>query len=194
MMLINELADEQRGVFSKADLQTAFAEPHPSAFVRRVNRLEQLGTLRRFTRGCYVIPDFHLPTLSRRMVPDSYVSFEWCLARALVIGPRPTHRLVAVRTGKARSYSGLGSDLQYVSVSKHLFFGFDVGTDGVRYADPEKATLDALYFHLRGRRYSFDIYSDLQIERLNLERLSDYLSKYKNPKFRAFVLDVLGMR
>jgi len=58
-------------VFSKADLQTAFAERHPAAFVRRVNALVENGVLRRFSRGWYVTDGFDLATLSQRLALES---------------------------------------------------------------------------------------------------------------------------
>ncbi len=69
IILIQGLSCPQRGVFSKPDLQTALGEPHPSAFVRRLKRLEEIGVLRRFVRGWYVAQEFHLPTLSQRLAP-----------------------------------------------------------------------------------------------------------------------------
>ena len=70
-------------------------------------------------------------------------------------------------------------------------FGFLVD-DGVRNANAEKAFLDTLYFHLRGRRYPFDIYSDMAVERFDLTRVREYLGRYRNPKFVAFVEGVLA--
>ena len=77
-----------------------------------------------------------------------------------------------------------------MSIAAHLDFGFEV-IDGVRWALPEKAVLDTLYFHLRGRRFTFDIYSDVAYHRLDRGRLEEFLSHYRNPKFGAFVHNVL---
>jgi len=52
---------------------------------------------------------------------------------------------------------------------------------------------DVLYFHLRGRRYSFDIYSDIDLARLKKKRLSDYLTRYRNPKFVSFTTGLLEL-
>jgi hypothetical protein len=190
---IEEAAATQRGVFSKADLQTLLAEPHPSAFARRARALEEHGLLRRFCRGFYVTDTFDLPTLSQRINPDSYVSFGTVLARELLIGPRSARRVVAVKTGKSRTYEGLGYEVVHLHVTPHLFFGY-APTDGVRFADAEKAVLDVLYFHLRGRRYPFDIYSDVDYGRLDRRRLDSYLGRYRNPKFVAFARGLLRMQ
>jgi hypothetical protein len=191
--LIEQLAGEQGGVFSKADLQSALAEPHAAAFVRRVRFLVDNGILRRFCRGWYVSESFDLATLSQRIAPGSYISFGTVLARHLLIGSSPSRQVVAVKTGRSRTYTALGYSIEHVGISPHLFFGYTC-SDGIRYADAEKAVLDALYFHLRGRRYPFDIYSDINLGKLDTRRLCEYLERYRNPKFVAFAESLLEQR
>ena len=53
--------------------------------------------------------------------------------------------------------------------------------------------LDTLYFYLRGRRYPFDIYSDVDTSSLDSEKVLDYLKEYENPKFVAFAKGVIGL-
>jgi predicted transcriptional regulator of viral defense system len=189
---VRELAQVQRGVFSTVDLRVLMAEPHPAAFTRRVRALEEAGVLRRFSRGMYVREDFDLATLSQRLAPDSYVSFGNALARRLVIGTRPERQMLAAKPGRAHSYRGLGYEVVHVQVAPHLDFGYSI-EDGVRWADAEKATLDTLNFHLRGRRYPFDIYSDIDPTRLDRPRLEAYLERYRNPRFVAFARGVLAL-
>ncbi|MBI1380366.1 MAG: hypothetical protein GC161_04685 [Planctomycetaceae bacterium] len=189
---VRALANAQKGVFSKADLQVLLAERHPAAFGRRVRKLEETGVLRRFSRGMYVRDGFDLATLSQRLAPDSYVSFGNALAKRLMIGTRPERQLLAAKAGRAHQYRGLGYEIVHVHVAPHLDFGYQV-EDGVRWADAEKATLDTLYFHLRGRRYPFDIYSDVDVARLDPARLEKYLAQYRNPRFVAFARGVLGL-
>ena len=188
---IESVAGAQRGVFSRADLQTLFAEPHQAAFARRFRVLEANGVLRRFCRGFYVTESFDLPTLSQRIAPDSYVSFGTVLARELLVGARPLRQVVAAKVGKSRVYTGLGYEVVHLQIAPHLVFGH-AASDGVRFADAEKAVLDVLYFHLRGRRYPFDIYSDIDFDKLDRQRLESYLRRYRNPKFVAFARGVLN--
>lgn len=188
--IIQGLEQPQRGVFSKADLQTALAERHPAAFARRIDALLNLGILRRFSRGWYVTEDFDLATLSQRLAPASYISFSTVLARHLIVGPDPKDGIVAVKTGRPRRYALGDSVIEHVSVNDALLFGFET-VDGVRYADAEKACIDTLYFHLRGRRYPFDIYSDMAVDRLDQARVRHYLERYNNPRFVAFAEGVL---
>ena len=188
--LLQPLAAAQRGVFSKADLQTALGEKHTAAFARRIRGLEKIGSLRRFARGWYVTPEFDLATLSQRMAPTSYISFGTVLARELLVGTAPERQVMAAKVGKARSYSGLGFEIVHVGVAAHLDFGHSP-VAGVAYADAEKAVLDVLYFHLRGRRYVFDIYSDIAFDKLDMKRVRAYLKRYRNPRFVAFAKGLL---
>jgi hypothetical protein len=190
---LERLARVQRGVFTKADLSTLLADPHPAGFVRRVTALEEVGVLRRFCRGFYVTESFDLPTLSQRLAPRSYVSFGTVLARELLIGSRPERQLIAAKVGRTRTYVGLGYEIVHLHIAAHLDFGH-AAVDGVQIADAEKAVLDTLYFHLRGRRYTFDVYSDIDFTKLDRRRLKAYLKRYRNPKFVAFASGVLELR
>ena len=188
--LLTSFDAAQGGIYSKADLQSALAEPHPAAFGRRVQSLLKSGVLRRFCRGWYIREDFDLATLSQRLAPDSYISFGTVLARELIIGTNPVRKIMAVKTGRPRRYECDGFVIEHLSAGENLMFGF-TNRQGIRFADPEKAVLDTLYYHLRGRRYSFDVYSDLSLNKLDQIRFHEYLSHYNNPRFIAFVEGLL---
>jgi len=184
--LLTRLDPYQKGVYSKSDLQTAFGEPHPAAFSRRINALLEQDVLNRFCRGWYIRPGFDLATLSQRLAPASYISFGTVLARELIIGTNPVRQIIAVKTGPPRLYTHGGYSIENVSTIPDLKFGF-TNENGICFADAEKAVLDTMYYHLRGRRYPFDIYSDLSLGKLDKERFFGYLSRYNNPKFVSFV-------
>jgi hypothetical protein len=187
---IARLREPQRGVFSAADLQTALAERHRSAMTRRLKGLVERGALQRFIRGWYLTATFDAPTLCARLSPTATLSFDTVLAQAGFIEERPPNQWLTTRVGPTRRYEGAGIVVEQLSIAAHLDFGFEV-IDGVRWALPEKAVLDTLYFHLRGRRFTFDIYSDVAYHRLDRGRLEEFLSHYRNPKFGAFVHNVL---
>lgn len=186
------LAPQQRGVFSSADLRAILPDPNPAAFARRAEALQRSGVLRRFLRGWYVAEEFDLATLSQRLTPESYISFANALSRDLLIGRRPDRQVMAVRVGRNRVYRAFGFEIAHLGLAPHLFFGYET-LDGVQYADAEKAVLDTLYFHLRGQRYVFDPFSDVDPSRLDPGRLRDYLGRYRNPRFVAFARNTLGL-
>ncbi|MEM6672224.1 MAG: type IV toxin-antitoxin system AbiEi family antitoxin domain-containing protein [Planctomycetota bacterium] len=189
---IERLRSSQRGVFSMEDLRTVFAEPHRAALYRRIKRLVAAGVLERFDRGIYVASPFEPRIVSQRLAPESAVSFENVLADALIIGPKPRHRIFAIRSGRSRTVRGADWTIEYRTLDASLRFGETVEA-GIRRTVPEKALLDVLSFHLRGRRALFDIYSDVDLDRLDRERLSDFLEAYANPRFVSFAKDALRL-
>ncbi len=188
--ILNQLAESQRGVFTTADLQAAFAEPNRAAIWRRIDAQQRIGSIQRFCRGFYVTENFDPAVLSQRLDPESVISFETVLARALVIGVDPKNRIRATQLGRPRTYSALGYQIEHFRLTPSLAFGWKV-KDGVKMANTEKAVLDVLYFHLRGVRFAFDIYSDLNLAQVNLSLLREYLPRYRNPKFVAFAKNLL---
>ncbi len=184
--LVTSISVDQRGVFSTDDLRTVLADRHRPSFARRVDRLLDAGVLRRFARGWYIAEEFDLPTLSQRLAPSSCISFGNVLADHLLIGTRPERQVMAVRAGRGRTYKAKGFEIVHLGLAESLFFAIEV-RDGVRYAEPEKAVVDTFYYHLRGQRYVFDPFSDIDVSRLDRRRLERYLGRYRNPKFRSFV-------
>lgn len=190
---VERLRAAQHGVLTLGDLRTALAEPHRAALHRRLDRLIRAGVLRRFSSGFYVAEEFELAVLSQRIAADSAVSFETVLARDLVIGPRPARALSAIRDGRSATFAAHGCRIEYHHLAASLRFGESV-REGIRTTDAEKALLDVLNFHLRGRRALFDVHSDLNFDRLDRGKLRDYLERYRNPRFVAFARDTLGLR
>jgi Transcriptional regulator, AbiEi antitoxin len=190
--LIEELAAEQGGVLSTADLHTALGCAHPATLRGRIRTLEKAGVLRRFCRGWYTTDPFDPERLSQHLVPGSYISFGRILSRELLIGTQSPHQVLCLHTGRSRAFLHLGYEIRFLHVAPHLDFGWHIA-DGRRIADREKAALDTLYFHLRGRRFAFDIYSDIDFSRLDSSRVKDYLQRYRNPKFKTFAKRVMEL-
>jgi hypothetical protein len=92
---------------------------------------------------------------------------------------------MAVKTGETRIYDNGNYRIEQLRLTKSLFFGYKV-VNGVNIAVPEKAVLDTLYFYRMGRKFSFDIYSDVDYSGLNMNTLADYIERYRNPVFRDF--------
>ncbi|MBN2188931.1 MAG: hypothetical protein JW699_05720 [Chitinispirillaceae bacterium] len=184
--LLQKWSTQMGGVYSTSDLANLFNESNPVALNRRIGRLEENGVLKRFIRGCYTTVDFDAEVLSARLCRHSYLSLGTVLAKELIIGSVPARTLYAVTTGRSRLYRSNDFSLQYLGVAPHLFFGFQ-NRSGVNFATPEKAFIDTLYFYQKGRKLSFNIFTDITVERLDQERIAGYLKRYNNPRFIAFV-------
>jgi predicted transcriptional regulator of viral defense system len=190
--LIRKNSADMGGVLTTADLAILLGISEKSLLPRRIRQLEEAGVLRRFAKGFYICESFDLVSLALRMYPDSYLSLESVLAEHLVINPVPFNKITVVqqRSGRSTTITAFGYAIEKLCLKSDSYFGF-TRANGVPKADPEKALLDVFYFYLKGRKTFFDIYSDINLDRLNFEKLKTYLSQYKNPKFRAFVTGVL---
>lgn len=194
-LALQSLVPKHRGVFTISDLSNLFLSKTEVEIQQKLKPFLKEKILNRFCRGIYVAQNFDLEWLSQRICPDSAISFGSALAKEMLIGSIPQKTVYAVKIGKTRIYkSPLGQIVHFgfAAAGKELWFGYEMAKNGIRYADMEKAFLDTLYFYQKGRKFSFNIYSDIQVDRLNPKKLQKYLMKYKNPKFRTFVQGVLN--
>jgi len=188
---VEALTSDLDGVFCISDLRNLLNTKREVELHRRIRRLQSRGVLRRFCRSIYVTQEFSLEALSCRINPDSYITCGSVLSLNLLIGSIPSRTVTAAKPGRNRQYlSGFGNVVQ-LSIARHLLFGVEFA-GGIRRANSEKAFLDTLYFHQKGHKFSFDIYSDINLEFLDMARVREYLARYRNPKFVRFVENVLG--
>jgi len=182
---IKKFSAEMSGVFSLSDLRNLLQAGNRGVLYRSLRNLETAGIVSRFCRGFYVTSEFDKSALSQRLCPDSYISFGNALARKLLIGSVPRYRLRAVKPGPKRIYTSGEYRIEHLSLQRDLVFGFEV-VNGVRWACPEKAVLDTLYFYRQGVRFSFDVYTDVDYTQLDTELVRKYLLVYKSPVFVDF--------
>lgn len=188
---LEKFSNELSGVFTTADLANLAGSSNKVEANRFIKKLINEGYLRQYIRGVYVAEEFSPEVLCAKIYPDSYISFGNVLAKNLVIGSIPAKSIKAVRVGRNRKFSGLNLNISYLGISPVLNFGFIADNKGVRFATPEKAFLDMLYFYMRGEKYSFNIFQDINLERLDLKLIKKYLKNYKNQKFIKFVNNYL---
>ena len=188
---------KQHGVFTLHDLGNLLSASNSIQLNQKLKPFLKAGFLQRFCRGFYVAREFDFAWLSRRMCPQSAISFGNVLAKEMVIGSVPQKTVYAVKIGKSRTYRSLLGQVVHLGFSNpeegsNMWFGYDHYENGVCYADKEKAFLDTLYFYQSGQKFSFNVYSDIHLDRLNRKKIMKYLGRYKNPKFRKFVTGVLN--
>lgn len=194
---LQALIPKHHGVFSLIELRALFLARSSVGLQRQLKPFLQAKILNRFCRGFYVAQNFDLEWLSQRLCSGSAISMGTILAKELVIGSIPQKTVYAVKKGKSRIYkSPLGQVVHFGFANakdvKRLWVGYTLGSDGIRRADKEKAFLDTLYFYQLGNRFSFNIYSDIQVARLDHLKLNEYLTHYENPKFITFVEGVIN--
>ena len=189
--LLKASKKSMRGVFDDSDLSNLFSDLHKNQLYRRIKSLTENGYLMRFCRGLYVAEEFDLEVVSQKLSETSYISFGSVLAEHLAIGSIPEFQIEAVKSGKTRTYSFDKYKIKQYGTKTSLDFGV-TRVDGVRKADLERAILDCLYFHLHGTKFYFDIYSDINWDKVDKKKLMTYLSSnYKNEKFISFVKGII---
>ena len=189
--IISKLSPSLEGVFTLEDIRSALGTHSDVAFYRDLKGLIRANIIRRFSREIYVTENFNLNMASQKLCSESYISFGNVLAKENIIGTVPDSHITAVKVGKKRIYQSSSETIIHLGISEHLYFGFEI-ENGIQFANPEKAFLDTLYFYQKGYKFYFDVYSDINVRKLNILLIKDYLIRYKNPKFIAFVNEYLA--
>jgi hypothetical protein len=191
--LIENIASQQRGIFTINDLKKFFETYDSSHLSRKIKPLIEAKFLFKFMRGIYVTKDFNINFLSKRLYPNSVISLATVLADELIIGSVPDKTVYALKLGASKTIKSPLGNLYYFGLSdiKLLTLGVYF-KKGLSYADREKAFIDTLYFYQSGHSFYFNIYSDLNLDILDKNKIMQYLTNYRNPKFVSFVKGVLN--
>jgi hypothetical protein len=184
--LIQKTAPQMGGVFSINDLRNLFNQTNDVLLHREIINLEKEQILRRFRQGFYITTPFNPELLACRVYPHAYVSCGTVLAQHLIIGSIPSRTVYAVKNGRNKLFEIPEMRILYFGMKPELMFDIRV-EQGIRYASVEKAFIDTLYFHQKGARFSFDIFSDINLMMINREKVEHLLSHYKNSRFISFV-------
>jgi hypothetical protein len=170
-------AEELDGVFTLPDLKVALNQSSEVTLYRRLRELTSSGALIKIKRGIYSTPTASLSTISSRIEPQSYISTGTILSSRAIIGSIPARRVQAVKVGRPRTFTCELGTIEYLSIQPKLFMGYTEDA-GIKRATAEKAFLDACYFHYKGKRFSFDIETDINREALDMALIDAYLKNY----------------
>ena len=181
---VQKWADELDGVFTIADLKVALNENAEATLYRVLGELAREGVLIKVKRGMYATPEASLTTISSRIAPDSYISTGTVLARTATIGSIPARRVQAVKIGRPRLYRSELGVIEHLSISPRFYFGF-TSVEGQLVASREKAFLDVCYYTFKGKSFSFDPGSDVNLGDLDFDVIAQYLELYDN-RFVSF--------
>jgi len=180
-----KLGESVGGVFSLMELSSVFNESSKISLHSIINRFIKAGILKRYCREIYTLENFDFGVLSTKVRQNSYISLGSALAMHRLIGTESPFQVFCIVEFKAAYYKGV-PNISYYKQAKELCFGFKPNEKGVLIAEPEKAVLDTLYFYLHGKKFYFNIFSDINYNRLNKNKFFAYLEPYGNPKFKAF--------
>lgn len=163
----------------------------PNAMKVQVSRWQKQGKLVQLRRGVYLLspayrktPIFE-PSLATILQYPSYVSLEKALEYHDLI-PESVPVWTSITTKRpVRLETAMGTfDYRHVQIS--LFWGYHSLTLHQQtgfIADPEKALLDFFYFSQA--EISLEYLEELRlqnVEKINLQRLSEYAQRFKKPK------------
>ena len=185
---INRLGPLSGGIFSYADLFSLIGASSPLQNKRVIKRLIKEKIIFKIKRGFYTTKNPDLWILACRMKKEAVISMDSVLAKNGLIGTIPEQSVSAVIPGGRREIieTPFGS-IRYFSIKKELLFGFLPFPQGIRAADNEKAYLDLLYFYTKGARFVIDPLQEVNLRKLDRQKIKLYLKRYKNPKFVRFV-------
>lgn len=126
-----------------------------------------------------------------KLVPDSYVSLGTALAEWGLSSQNPIATTCVTPT-RGRKIKSPSIDLLYRKISPDLFWGFaekKARYGNYKIAEPEKALLDWIYFHLKdGLPVQLD---EIQFDKLSRARLVAYAKKYPSTVIQTLFLPLL---
>lgn len=185
---IQKIGPTLGGVFSYGDLFNLIGGGSAQKNQRTIKRLIREGALFKIRRGLYAAKNPDLWVLGCRIKENAYVSMDSVLSKNLLIGTVPERSVSLVYRGLGRrtveTPFGL---LRFFSIKEDLIFGTRKLPNGVTAADNEKAYLDMLYYYSKGARFVIDPLKEVNVRKLNRKKVAQYLKKYRNPRFVAFV-------
>lgn len=168
-----------------------------SAVSKALKRQEKKGLVESLADGIYLnklTAGFSSRDIVNELCPNAYISLETALAEWGISTQHPV-ALTCVSTSNARTIRTESVHILYRKIKTDLFWGFlEKKTRYTTYkiAEPEKALLDWIYFHLQdGLPVALD---EIQFHKLDQTRLLEYAKKYPSTVLKALVLPLLEHR
>ncbi len=176
------------GCFNTHQVYTWNPDFDRNNFVRWVKK----GLLLRLRQGYYTFPEYkNKPDFTlffaNRIYRPSYISLHTALAFYGII-PEAVVQITSVTSLKTANFQNDFGEYQYKSVRQELMFGYDnkpIANDwSLQIARPEKALLDLLYlypfYNTEQEMEDLRLDEDFLLDELDLQRLEDYLLKFKS--------------
>ncbi|MEA2013115.1 MAG: hypothetical protein U9O87_08595, partial [Verrucomicrobiota bacterium] len=124
---------------------------------------------------------------------NSYISFTNVLGKACIVPQLADNSITSVSSRpRPKTFTSKLGSIKYVTINSDLM-DFGIKRKGNLWiAEEERAFLDVLYFYKKGMKFNFNVYSDINIDSMDIKKIMNYLDRYKNPNFIAFVRSVIN--
>ena len=190
-IILSDMSEKVNGIFRRSDLANLFSTSNGDTLSKRIKFLMEGGYLKRAIQGIYYTPDAKIMDLAQRIFQDGYFSSTTALSLHTMIGTRPM-RNVTIITTRPRSkvfHFDIGT-VKMKRVHCDYFFGFDQRGQH-KVATPEKAFIDACYFHMKNESLPFDLASEVRVNHMDIDMLRNMIDRYENKRFVQFVLNMI---
>jgi predicted transcriptional regulator of viral defense system len=173
-----------KSFFTIADLEKITGLPRRSLYVT-LKRWVDDGLMERVGQGIYLpaMTEVSLETVAAQLYIPNYLSFESALARYGILNLVP-YTLTFATPRKTRKFTLRKHGVEFRQIAPKLFFGYEM-KNGINIATPEKAFLDQLYFHSRGK-------ASMDFDELNLKGLSRQIARKFGERYPGYVQKRLG--
>jgi predicted transcriptional regulator of viral defense system len=165
-----------------------------SAVVKALARQKRRGLLESLTDDTYLnklAVSVTTRDIVNKLVPDSYISLGTALAEWGLSSQNPI-ATTCVTSTRGRKIKSTSIDILYRRISAKLFWGFTEKKgrySTYKIAEPEKALLDWIYFHLQdGSPVQLD---EIQFEKLSRSRLVAYAKKFPSTVIQTLFFPLL---
>lgn len=164
-------------VITVGELRTLFPKLGNDALMKFLKRLLKKGVLFKVKAGLYATKEASLIDISYKLNSESYLSFDSILAKYGVMGSIPRRHVAWVKVGSPKTFKFDLGIISHNSINSKYYFGYRI-VDGIKEATPEKAFIDICYFLSKGKRFSFNISSDIAIKDLDSKLIEECLLAY----------------
>ena len=171
------ISKELDNVLTLSDLRIIFNKSSQATFYREVKELIVNKELIKIKTGLYATKDADLKKIAHRIDNKSYLSMGIVLSNNGIIGSIPSRKIQFIRVGVPKKYTFISGNIEFLSISKKLFFGFKK-KGAINIASTEKAFLDSCYFYYKRKTFSFNLFSDIDFKLLKFTLIKTYLKEY----------------
>ena len=158
---------------------------------RRLNEWQDKGYIKKIIKGFYIFADLEINesvlfVIANRIFDPSYISLEMALSYHGLI-PESVYGITSVSSRKTYSFNSQLAKFNYRKIKPELMFGYQLinyQNHNFKMAEIEKAILDFFYVNSKlkteGQFEELRINRDTFRERVDVEKLKDYLAQYNN--------------